>query len=703
MKKSLLMFGLMLGMSSLGAQYYTIPYLNAGENPGGVNTDSENPYPNIPSGWNKVWNGGASTSPTYANAQAIPFDFEFNGAKVTTYTPSTFGTVTFDNASPASKPVAYFNYTLPNANIPDNSVCVLGLKPFGPVTSNSTQYMSAIITKTVGTAPNRQHWIQFNFFGEPNIDDGWTYWGVVLEETTNNIYIVDMKTLPIRGGALTNGNVKMSLGIQIDGSTAISVDGSPEVKAQQTTQNIFTAEDNSYYTFVPGTQPNDDLANKGIKMDKYLLLSDGPFDVTVNVRNEGKNVLSSAEVYYSVDGGASVGGAVTTSTNIPKWATSTLTSPTKWTPASVGEYTIKAWSANPNGNSDGKAYNDTATFVVQVVDEIIQRKMLNETFSSSTCSPGCPPANANYKTVVSGRENHSTIKYQMDWPGSGDPYCTQEAMTRRGYYGVTSIPKMEIDGGWGRTTWNVNSGLNLTGEIYEDAASRPSFLRISGVAKNTWKNTISVDVELDPLTNYNSTNLKLFAAIVEEYTYGNKKTNGETEFYMVMKKMMPSATGMALSPMTKGTKVTKTLSHEFKGNYRLPWNGTTAQHINHNTENSIETWDDLKIVVWVQDFVTKEVLQSETFAVANNATESLEKVVRIFPNPAEDRFNIKASSMSSEVAKVEVTNVQGQIVYSSDMTNGEHQINTSTWQAGIYMVSVEGADQHFSTKVVVRN
>lgn len=697
MKKSILLIGLVLAMGSLSAQYYTYPDLNAGQNPGGINTDGENPYPNTPSGWTKVWNGGATTTPTYASAQAIPFDFEFNGTKVTTYTPSTFGTVTFEKDMATSKPAAYSNYTLPNADIPDNSVCALGLKPLGPLTSGTTEYMSAIITKTVGTAPNRQHWIQFNFFGEPNIDDGWTYWGVVLEETTNNIYIVDMKTLPVKGGQLTSGNVKMSLGIQIDGSTAISVDGSPEVKAQQTTKNIFTAEDNSYYTFVQGTQPNEDIINKGIEMDKYLLLSDGPFDVTLNVRNLGTDALSSAEVHYSVDGGAFAGGAVTTSTNIPSLANGTLTSPTKWTPAGVGKYTIKAWSANPNGNADGNALNDTATFEVQVVDALVQRKMLNEVFTSSTCTP-CRPGNINYNDVISGRENHTTVKYQAWFPSTGDPYCTQEVRQRFAYYTESfSVPRMEIDGGW-----DGNAG-SFSASLYEAQEAIPSFLKISGVAKNTWKNTISIDVELDPVDDYSSTNLKLFAAIVEETTYDNEKTNGETEFEMVMKKMMPSATGMALSPMTKGTKVTKTLSHEFKGDWRLPLDGSTAQHINHNTENSIETWDDLKIVVWVQDFVTKEVMQSETFAVANNATESLEKVVRVFPNPAEDMFNIRASSMSSEVAKVEVTNVQGQIVYSSDMTNGEHQINTAIWHAGVYMVSVEGANQHFSTKVVVRN
>ncbi len=267
MKKSILFSGLVLAFGALSAQYYTYPNLNAGENPGGINTDGENPYPNMASGWTNIWNGGATSTPTYANAQAIPFDFEFAGSPVSTYTPSNFGTITFDNSSPSVKPSDYSNITLPSADIPDKSVCVLGIKPLGPLTSGSTNYMSAVLSKTVGTAPNRQHWIQFNFFGEANIDDGWTYWAIVLEETTNNIYIVDQKTLPVKNNQLTSGNVKLSLGIQVDGTTATSVDGSPEVKAQQTTKNIFTAEDNSYYTFVAGTQPNEDILNMGVDMN----------------------------------------------------------------------------------------------------------------------------------------------------------------------------------------------------------------------------------------------------------------------------------------------------------------------------------------------------------------------------------------------------------------------------------------------------
>lgn len=106
------------------------------------------------------------------------------------------------------------------------------------------------MTKTFGTAPNRQHWIWFNFFKDANISDGWTYWGVVLEETTNKIYIVDMKTLCVTSGQLCNNNVKISAGIQVDGATATSVAGSPNLGALQITSNIFDASDNSYYEFI---------------------------------------------------------------------------------------------------------------------------------------------------------------------------------------------------------------------------------------------------------------------------------------------------------------------------------------------------------------------------------------------------------------------------------------------------------------------
>ncbi len=40
---------------------------------------------------------------------------------------------------------------------------------------------------------------------------------------------------------------------------------------------------------------------------------------------------------------------------------------------------------------------------------------------------------------------YSLIKYQMNWPGNGDPYYTEEGGVRRDYYGVSSVPDLYIN------------------------------------------------------------------------------------------------------------------------------------------------------------------------------------------------------------------------------------------------------------------
>lgn len=696
MKKILLFAGCVFAALGAQAQYYSYPTLMAGENPGGLNKDGESPYPATSNvGWSTVWNGGPGSATSYSSEQQIPFKFKFNGADVSRYTVGNFGTVSFDAGTPSVRPSSFGNITLPSDQIPDNSVCILGITPLSVAGSGIT-YTSAVMSKTFGKAPNRQHWIWFNFFGETNIKQGWTYWAVVLEENTNQIYIVDMKTLPVENNQLITANVKLSAGIQINSTTAYTVSGSPNLGAQQTTQNLFDASDNSYYTFVQGTQPAGDILVKNVIMEPYMKIGDAPFDMAVNARNIGTATLSSAEVHFSINGGMAVGGAVTGSTNMASLASGKLTSPAKWTPSATGKYSVKVWTSNPNGSADGNAYNDTATFNVEVVDRWVQRKMMNEIFTSSTCPP-CKPGNENYEAIIIGREAHTTLKYQMYFPGTGDPYCTNEVRSRANYYGVNSVPRMEIDGGW---DGNANS---FTADLYDNTAKIPSFLEISGVAANKWKNTISVDVELNPLVDFSSSNLRLFAAIVEGETFNNKKNNGESKFEMVMKKMMPGATGTALSPMTKGTKVNRTLSHTFAGNYRLPLDGQAANHIKDPSEHSVETFDDLFVLVWVQDATTKEIFQSETIAVNNASNENLEVEAKVYPNPSNDAFNIEIDRLASETAKVQVSNIQGQLVYEGTMANGKMTINTVDWNTGVYMVAVEGASYHYSTKILVRH
>ena len=697
MKKILLFLGIALAAQASYSQYYYIPSLNAGMNPGGVNPDGENPYPStFNTGWSGIWNGSGTSSLEYTSEQNIPFAFKFNGNSVTKYTAGNFGVVSFDAGTPSTKPSGYSNVTLPSSSIPDNSVCVLGIKPQS-VTSQGTTYNSAIMTKTYGTAPYRQHWIWFNFFSEANISQGWTYWAVVLEETTNNIYIVDMKTLCVSNGSLCNNNVKLSAGIQISSTEAYSISGSPNLGAQQITQNIFTSADNGYYTFVPGNQPSYDLTGKSVTIKPYLMLADAPFSISGTFMNNGTNKVTAADLNYSIDGGETVTGAVS-GASLLTFETKSMTHPTKWTPTAIGKYTIRLWASNINGNNDENGSNDTTMFVVNVVDNFAQRNMLNEIFTSSTCGP-CVAGNANYKNVVIGKSNHSTIKYQVNFPGTGDPYCTQEVRDRMNYYmpSNASVPRMEIDGGWDQ---NASS---FTSNLYSQYESDPAFVDIAANVTINWQYKVTADITIKPLADFSSNNLKLFAVITEGQTYKNKKSNGETEFDDVMKKMMPSSTGFALSPLTKEVDVNKVLEHTFMGGYRLPSDGSLAQHINHTKENSIETWDDLNVVVFIQDATTKKVLQSKSFPVAVLSVESTESNVLVYPNPSSESFQITSNKLIGQNANVLVTNMQGQEIYNGKTANGQLSVNTAEWTAGVYLVSVKSSGLNFNTKVVVRH
>jgi hypothetical protein len=673
MKKILLSI---MAMVSFGAYaqtgYYIAPGSGAG-NPGGLNGDAE--YPpggGLPAGWTTVLTGPQNEM--WSANQSLPFAFKFNDQDVTSYKISANGVVTFDVATSITPSAV--NGDLPNAGVPNQSVCVWGV--------GATATSDFVVSKTFGTTGKRQHWIQYNSCSEANIGTGWIYASIVFEEGTNNIYIVDQR---YNGTAAS----KISMGIQIDGSTAVKVSGTPAYAMKSV--NDATTADNVFYSFIPGTQPADEAGITALNLANYLSVSSGPYDISMSVINGGSSAITSMDVEYTIDGGAAVSGKIT-GLNIASGAKGTAVHPTKWSGATVGSHTVAVKIVKVNGADDTKVGNNTASKSLMVFDKAVDRKILNEVFTSSTCPP-CTPGNINYNKVIDGRTKHSTIKYQVNFPGTGDPYCTKEVTDRMAFYAVNSVPRMEIDGGWDN---NANS---FTTALYDEYQSKPSFIEITGSVSLTWKNTITLDVNVNPLLDNASNNLKLHAAIVEGVTYANKKSNGETQFESVMKKMMTGSVGQVLTPLKKDTKVSKKIAYTFNGGYRLPLDGSAGQHINHLSENSVETWNDLSVVVFVQDATTKEILQSETFPIALVGTEAVEQNLNLYPNPANNLFVVEANEMGN--ATVVVTDLQGKVVFNGNMTSGALSMNVADWSAGVYMVSVNGNNKNLNSKMVVRH
>lgn len=690
------------------AQYYSVSAVNAGFNPGNLNMDDEQPSTGV-AGFTDVHTPGSSG---WSGAQTIPFSFNFDGNDYLSYDVNASGVVTF-TTSPTEMPTET-NEALPSAMIPDNSICAWGM--------NLSGGNDGVVSKTYGTAPNRQHWISWSSASSTELGAGaWAYWSIVLEETSNKIYVVD-----VRNYSAVGTNMGLTVGVQIDNSTAVSLASSPDVISNNTATggSEFTAVDNSFYLFAQGTQPADDAANLSVNNGAYQQINTSA-NVTGTIMNFGSATITSMSVAYSANGGTPVVDNVS-GLSIAPGATYDFVLPTTWTPGAEGIVALSTEVMMVNGNVDADISNNTATTNVLVHPPSVPRKPLLEAFTSSTCGP-CAPGNANVATVMGNYAGQfSKVNYQMSWPGTGDPYYTDEGGVRRNFYGVNSIPDISTDGGAG-----INSN-NYVASTFTDALDVPAFLNmtVSGQLQTTLTyavvdgalvmtnsaRVISVTSDVDPIIDIAS-GLTGFIAVLEDQTTDNVKSNGETEFEYVMKKMIPDASGTDVGALTEGVTYTLAGDYEIMGDYRLP--GDATDPIDLSVENSFEGTDDLSAVAWVQDLTTGQVWQSENAPIivlediTNVTVEVVDGVeittvdgqeyvlwdgllsplgvnsisaanVSMYPNPANDVLNI---SGVNGLANVTVFDMSGRVVLSTALESGA--ISVSDLNVGIYQVTIE--------------
>jgi hypothetical protein len=477
----------------------------------------------------------------------------------------------------------------------------------------------------------------------------------------------------------------------VNSTTAYSVNGSPNVAALAGTDA--TPADNKYYEFIPGTQPANNLIANSLNVADYLVLGQAPFTVSASYLNGGSNAVTSATLNYKVNNGTAVSGAAS-GVNIASAATGTLTHPTAWTPAATGTYTVKFWTSNPNGQADAVPQNDTVTKQVVVVGSIAVRKPLIEVFSSSTCAP-CAPANATFKTLMDAQPagDYNYIKYQMSWPGTGDPYYTAEAGSKRTLYGVNSVPNAQIDGGW-----NGNAG-QITQATLNTFKAKPAFVNLSGFyTVDAAAQKVDMQIDMTPLVS-TSKSLSLQVAIYEKSTTQNVKSNGETVFYTVMKKLVPDANGTVLNGLAANVAQSKTLSYTFNGAYTLPANASAP--VNHATAHTVEDFTDLGVMVWIQDMATKEIYQSANLTSSGvSVEENSLNAFSVAPNPAQNTVAFQFGDRTA--GSFRVLNTLGQVVFAGNL-NGENTatLNVSDWNNGLYVVEFTNGTEQSSQRFQV--
>jgi RHS repeat-associated protein len=213
----------------------------SGGNPGGLNRENDG----VITGWTAISiTNGLTVTNNLSGAVSLPFTFYFYGQNVTQYKVSYNGILSFSTKYTTAPTTLNSALPVTSSAFPAPSIMF-----WDKYQARGTD--DRVYRKTFGTAPNRQHWIKWYASDMDGVVNN--YFAIVLEESTNNIYFVDLK----KSGASWGTN-SATLGLQYSSTKYKQLSSSLSLTSSSA-NNLYT--NNVYYSFSPVTAtPLDTLS-----------------------------------------------------------------------------------------------------------------------------------------------------------------------------------------------------------------------------------------------------------------------------------------------------------------------------------------------------------------------------------------------------------------------------------------------------------
>jgi len=194
-----------------------------------------------------------------------------------------------------------------------------------------------------------------------------------------------------------------------------------------------------------------------------------------------------------------------------------------------------------------------------------QRFILAEEFTQASCGP-CASQNPGFNAVLEANTTKIIgLKYQVWWPGYDPMYNhnKSEVNTRVAYYGVTGVPNVRVDG-----TAYTGAPSGVTQSFVDNRYSNVSSPYTIDVTHSFdaayTQMTINADISCTQATA--GTLVAHVAVIEREINFTSPPgTNGETEFFGVMKKMLPTDQGTPVTAVALGNTQNINLTFD------IPW------------------------------------------------------------------------------------------------------------------------------------
>jgi hypothetical protein len=291
-----------------------------------------------------------------------------------------------------------------------------------------------------------------------------------------------------------------------------------------------------------------------------------------------------------------------------------------------------------------------------------------EEFTGTWCAY-CPGAAMGLDELIENSWPVAVIAYHMS-----DPYETPEGGARDDLYGIEGFPTVQFDGigsyiGGSSTESMYQEYIPLVQTRLSVDADASLAIQDLNVVDSTLTGNI-VMASASPILN---PNLMLHAVVTESHIPVSWQNQDEINY--CERSMFGGATGMPvdLSDKTATIPISITLSSL--------WNRPTTE-----------------LVVFIQDTLTREILNGNKISLDHVGVKEHSPVFRVFPNPATDKVVILGDK---EVESVTVYDCMGHLLIKQECRSFSPVINVSGLQKGLYIARIETSSGQSTVKILI--
>lgn len=180
----------------------------------------------------------------------------------------------------------------------------------------------------------------------------------------------------------------------------------------------------------------------------------------------------------------------------------------------IGDHNATIGVASVNGKGDDYSFNDTATCLLRVVEEITDRNILIEDFTGQAC-PNCPSGTSRLEEGVRGETNYIIVSHHT---GYGDDTMTAPGLDDLHYFynegGTTYAPGIMID----RQNFASQGATGLNGAAPGPVFVTPASSLIRQLIEQ--EKAVAPSVAVNLLRNYNPDTRELKVQVAMHHISG---------------------------------------------------------------------------------------------------------------------------------------------------------------------------------------